>query len=106
MAELIRPQGRIVCIVENAHPVEIGLLKSKSASFSWTFMFTRALFQTPDMGEQGGILDDAAKLFEVGRLQTTLTETLSPINAENMRQAHAQSESGKTIGKLVIAGWR
>jgi zinc-binding alcohol dehydrogenase family protein len=105
MAELIRPQGRIVCIVENAHPVELGLLKSKSASFSWTFMFTRSMFQTPDMGEQGGILDDAAKLFEAGRLQTTLTETLSPINAANMRDAHAQIESGKTIGKLVIAEW-
>jgi len=106
MAELIRPQGRIVCIVENAHPVELGLLKSKSASFSWTFMFTRSMFQTPDMGEQGGILDDAAKLFEAGRLQTTLTETLSPINAANMRDAHAQIESGKTIGKLVIAEWQ
>ena len=105
MAELIRPQGRIVCIVENAHPVELGLLKSKSASFSWTFMFTRSMFQTPDMGEQGGILDDAAKLFEAGRLQTTLAETLSPINAANMRDAHAQIESGKTIGKLVIAEW-
>jgi len=106
MAELIRPQGRIVCIVENAHPVELGLLKSKSASFSWTFMFTRSMFQTPDMGEQGGILDDAAKLFEAGRLQTTLAETLSPINAANMRDAHAQIESGKTIGKLVIAEWQ
>jgi zinc-binding alcohol dehydrogenase family protein len=105
MAELIRPQGHIVCIVENARPIELGLLKSKSASFSWTFMFTRSMFQTPDMGEQGGILDDATELFEAGKLHTTLTETLSPINAENMRKAHAQSESGKTIGKLVIAGW-
>jgi len=105
MAELIRPQGHIVCIVENAKPIELGLLKSKSASFSWTFMFTRSMFQTPDMGEQGWILNEAAKLFEAGKVQTTLTETFSPINAASMRKAHAQSESGKTIGKLVVAGW-
>ena len=31
---------------------------------------------------------------------------LRPINAANLRQAHAQLESGRTIGKLALAGWR
>ncbi len=106
MAELIRPQGHIVAIVENAKPVEIGLLKSKSASFSWEFMFARALYKTPDMAQQGAILNEAAVLFETGKLRTTLTQTLSPINAENLRKAHAISESGKTIGKLALSGWK
>jgi NADPH2:quinone reductase len=47
MAEMIKPQGHIVSIVENSQPVEIGLLKSKSASFHWTFMFTRSMFHRP-----------------------------------------------------------
>ncbi len=105
MAELIKPQGRIVSIVENDHPVEIGLLKSKSASFGWEFMFTRSMFQTPDMAEQGALLNEVAGFVDAGALRTTLTETLTPINAANMRAAHAKSESGRTIGKVAISGW-
>jgi NADPH:quinone reductase len=40
-AEVIRPQGKIVSIIENAAPLELGLLKSKSATFVWEFMFNR-----------------------------------------------------------------
>jgi zinc-binding alcohol dehydrogenase family protein len=105
MAELIKPQGHIVSIVENDRPVEIGLLKSKSASFGWVFMFTRSMFQTSDMAEQGALLNEVAGLLDAGTLRTTLTETLTPINAANMRAAHAKSESGRTIGKVAISGW-
>jgi zinc-binding alcohol dehydrogenase family protein len=106
MAEVIRPLGRIVGIVENSRPVEIGLLKSKSASFSWEFMFARALYQTPDMEKQGEILKEVSALIDAGTLRTTLTETLSPINAANLRKAHAALESGRTIGKIALAGWK
>jgi zinc-binding alcohol dehydrogenase family protein len=105
MAELIRPQGKIVSIVENKNPTDLGLLKSKSATFSWEFMFTRAMFQTPDMDAQGIILDEIATLIDAKKLRTTLTETLTPINAANLRQAHARLESGRNIGKLALAGW-
>ena len=106
MAELIRPQGKIVGIVENKDPIELGLLKSKSATFSWEFMFTRAMYQTPDMDAQGIILDEVATLIDAKKLRTTLTETLTPINAANLRQAHARLESGRSIGKLSLAGWQ
>jgi zinc-binding alcohol dehydrogenase family protein len=106
MAEVIRPEGHIVCIVENDKPVEIGLLKSKSASFSWVFMFTRSMFQTSDMGKQGALLNVVADLVDAGKLRTTHGETLSPINAANLRAAHAKIESGKSIGKITLAGWR
>jgi zinc-binding alcohol dehydrogenase family protein len=106
MAELIRPQGRIVSIVENEKPVEIGLLKSKSASFSWEFMFTRSMFQTDDMGTQGELLGEVAELIDGGKLRTTLTETITPINAANLRTAHAKSESGRNVGKIAVAGWK
>ena len=106
MCELIRPQGKIACIVENKAPLEMNLLKSKSAAFVWEFMFTRAMFQTPDKAAQGELLDEAAVLIDTKKLRTTLSETLSPINATNLREAHARLESGKTIGKLVLAGWQ
>lgn len=105
MTELIRPQGKIVGIVENSGPIELGLLKSKSASFAWEFMFTRAMYRTPDMAAQGHLLDEAAALVDTQKLRTTLTETLTPINAVNLRQAHAKLESGRSIGKLALAGW-
>jgi zinc-binding alcohol dehydrogenase family protein len=105
MAELIKPQGHIVSIVENSNPVEIGLLKSKSASFHWTFMFTRPMFQTPDMEKQGLLLNKVGDLVDAGKIRTTHNETLRPINAANLRSAHAKLESGKAIGKITLAGW-
>jgi zinc-binding alcohol dehydrogenase family protein len=106
MAEAIRPQGKIVSIVENEGPLDLNLLKSKSATFVWEFMFTRSMFRTPDMARQGALLNEVATLIHAGKLRTTLTETLSPINAANLRTAHAKSESGKTIGKISLAGWK
>jgi zinc-binding alcohol dehydrogenase family protein len=105
MAEMIRPQGHIVGIVENAKPVEIGLLKSKSASFHWEFMFTRSMYQTPDMDRQGILLNEVAGLIDVGKLRATHSEALKPINAANLRAVHAKLESGTAIGKITLAGW-
>jgi zinc-binding alcohol dehydrogenase family protein len=105
MAEVIRPQGRIVSIVENEKPLDLNLLKSKSVSFGWEFMFTRSMYQTPDMAEQGVLLNETAALVDGGKVRSTLTETLSPINAENLRAAHASLESGRSIGKLALSGW-
>ncbi|KAF0093138.1 MAG: zinc-binding alcohol dehydrogenase family protein [Puniceicoccaceae bacterium 5H] len=105
MADVIRPLGKIVSIVENSAPVEIGLLKAKSVSFHWEFMFTRAMFRTPDMGEQGKLLDAAADLIEKGQLKRLDRQTYQPINAENLRAAHALLESGRSIGKITLEGW-
>jgi zinc-binding alcohol dehydrogenase family protein len=106
MAELIRPQGKIVGIVENKAPLELGLLKSKSATFAWEFMFTRTMYRTPDMAAQGQLLNEVAALLDAKKLRTTLTETLTPINAANLRQAHERLESGRSIGKLALSNWK
>jgi zinc-binding alcohol dehydrogenase family protein len=106
MAEVIRPQGKIVCIVENQEALDLKLLKGKSVLFAWESMFTRSLYQTPDMSAQGNLLNQVGALIDAKKLRTTLTETLSPINAANLRKAHAQSESGKVIGKIALSGWK
>ena len=40
-----------------------------------------------------------------GQLRHTMTDTLRPIDAANLRAAHARIESGRTIGKIVIENW-
>lgn len=68
-------------------------------------MYTRPMFQTPDMIEQHNLLEDLTQLVDEGLVKTTLTELLEPINAANLRKAHAKIESGKTIGKIVLANF-
>jgi NADPH2:quinone reductase len=106
MAEIILPLGRICSIVETTKPLDLELLKSKSASFAWEFMFTRSMYGTPDMHEQGRILGRVADWLDTGQLKTTLTEELSPISVETLKQAHAKMESGKSIGKTILSGWK
>ncbi len=105
MAELIKAQGKICSIVENTQPVEVGLLKNKSATFVWEMMFTRSTYQTDDMMNQHHILDLISGLIDYGTIKTTVNQVLTPINAANLRAAHAQLESGNTIGKIVLSGW-
>jgi len=107
MAELIAPQGRIGLIVEPRRDVYVGNpLKDKSVSLHWESMFTRSRNHSADMVEQHRILDRVAGLVDAGRLRSTLNELLGPINAANLREAHRRSESGTTVGKLVLAGWQ
>lgn len=105
MVDLIAPQGHICSIVDNTQPLALNKLKAKSASFSWEFMFTRAMFKTDDMIEQHHILNEVARLLDEGILKTTLKEVLTPINAQNLRTAHAKLEQGRMIGKLVLSSW-
>lgn len=103
LAELIKPQGHIASITGSAAPVVLNKLKNKSVSFSWEFMFTRSTYQTDDMIEQYHILNRVAELLDEGVLQPTVTQTLHGLTADTLKQAHAQLESGTTIGKLVIS---
>lgn len=103
--DLIRPQGRIVSIVDNQQPLAQSAMKVKSASLHWELMFTRAMFQTPDMIEQHHLLNRIAGWVDQGLIRTTIAQTLSPINAAGVREAHRQLESGNVIGKIVLKDW-
>ncbi len=103
--ELIRPQGAIVTIDDTNLPMPMDKMKMKAASLHWEFMFARAMFQTPDMIEQHKLLTYVAGEIDAGRIRTTLDTVLSPINAENMRKAHALIETGTAKGKIVLEGY-
>jgi NADPH:quinone reductase len=102
MAELIKPQGHIASITGSAAPVVLNKLKTKSASFSWEFMYTRSMFQTADMIEQHNILNKLADLLDSGVIKSTLNTTLNGLTTENFKEAHRLLESGKIIGKIAI----
>ena len=80
-------------------------MKRKSASLHWEFMFARAMHKTPDMIEQHNLLTYVAAEIDAGRLRTTVSEVLSPINAANMREAHRLVETGRAKGKIVVEGF-
>ncbi|WP_379156409.1 zinc-binding alcohol dehydrogenase family protein [Paenibacillus sp. sgz5001063] len=105
MAEAIAPQGKICSIVETDELLNLTLLKNKSVTFAWELMFTRSTYQTPDMIEQHKLLNEVAHLVDEGVIRTTTSETLTPINAENLRKAHAMLETGRTVGKVVLEGF-
>jgi NADPH2:quinone reductase len=105
IGELIAPQGGMVSIVGNMKPLPMDAVRAKSASLCWELMFTRPRFQTPDMIEQHKLLNQVADWLDAGKLRGTLKETLSPINAANLRKAHQKLESGTMIGKLALKGW-
>ena len=103
-AEVLKPGGRIVAI-DDPDGLPLGLLKPKSIGFSWEFMFTRSLFQTPDQDSQQQILRRIAKLVDAGVIVGTGTQDLGPINAANLRRAHKLLESGSSIGKTTLTGF-
>jgi zinc-binding alcohol dehydrogenase family protein len=105
MVDTVRPQGKVCLIVgvKGGKPVPINPFQAKSVAICWEYMFTRAMFETPDMQAQHAILDRTADLFEDGTLRHTLREVVVPLDAENLREAHARLESGRTIGKVVLS---
>ncbi len=105
MMESILAQGVICSIVGTSQPLNIQPLMNKSATFVWELMFTKSSYQTEDMQSQHDILNRFAQLLEAGTLQGTLTRSLSPINAQNLKIAHATLERGTMIGKFALEGW-
>lgn len=104
IVKLIAPQGHIG-FIDDPKQLDIMLLKSKSISAHWEMMFTRSLFQTPDMQQQGELLNELADMIEQTKIRSTIDQVFGNINAENLRTAHALLKQGTLKGKLVLAGF-
>ena len=105
IAQAIKPQGIICSVVENKQPLAMDVLKKKSASLVWEFMFTRSMYQTEDMAKQGELLNKVSQLINQGKIISTCKDIVRPINATNLRSVHQRIERGKAIGKIVLADW-
>ncbi len=104
LVECLAPQGQLA-LIDDPASLDILKLKRKSLSLHWEFMYTRSLYETPDMQAQHELLDEVARLIDQGTLRTTLGEHYGHINATNLRRAHALLESGKARGKIVLEGF-
>lgn len=102
VCQVIAPQGHICSIVENAHPLNQDVLKSKSAALHWEFMYTRSMYQTDDMARQGEILNEVAKLVDAGKVSSALSDTLHGLSVSTLTAAHKQVLEGHMRGKVVI----
>ena len=104
IAELIAPQGRFG-LIDDPSNFDIMLFKRKAVSIHHELMFTRSIYGTADMAEQGRVLNEMSRLIDEGKIRSTMTKRLGLINAANLKAAHAQLESGATIGKVVLEGF-
>jgi zinc-binding alcohol dehydrogenase family protein len=106
LVELLAPQGALALIDDPAaEAINVLALKRKSLALHWEFMFTRSLYATPDLAEQGRLLAQVAELVDQGMLQTTLHQHLGPICAAALERAHGLLEAGHGTGKLVLEGF-
>lgn len=99
-AELMPVHGQVVSI-DGPQGFDVAPLKQKAQTWHWESMFARPLFQ-PESDAQRRLLDKAARLFDAGVLQSTLTTTLQGINADTIREAHRRVEGSTMVGKLVV----
>jgi len=104
IVEMLAPQGQFA-LIDDPDTLDAMPLKRKSISLHWELMFTRSMFETPDMARQREILDRVAALVDSGTLRTTVGENFGAITAANLRRAHALVESNKARGKIVLAGF-
>ena len=104
IVELIAPQGRFG-LIDDAEVLNAMPLKRKAVSLHWELMFTRSLFGTPDMAEQGKLLEEVAALVDAGRIRSTATEVAGKIDAATLRAVHGQIEGGSARGKIVLEGF-
>jgi len=101
-AKIGRPFSE-VCAIDGHPDLNLQPLMRKSITWHWEWMFTRSVFATDDITTQRDLLDRAAEMFESGDLRTTLTTEISGFTVDNLRKAHELVESGRTIGKVVVA---
>lgn len=102
MSQLIAPQGHICTIVENEKPLSMDQLKLKSAALHFEFMYTRSMYNTPDIARQGEILDATAKLLDEGKVTTSLSQTLHGLSVDTLTAAHKLVLEGHMRGKVVM----
>ena len=102
--DLLVPFGKIA-LIDDPQSLDISKIKMKSLSFHWEFMFARSMFNAQDMIEQSRLLNKVSDLVDQGYVKTTAGKNLGTINAQNLKAAHAELESGKSIGKIVLEGF-
>jgi NADPH2:quinone reductase len=102
--ELIQPFGHVGTIVGINQPIDMNIWKNRSVSFDWEYMFAKTDFNF-QIETQGQILTHIAELADQGVLTSPVTKIYSEgINAQTIKQATAEVETGHMQGKVVVSG--
>jgi NADPH:quinone reductase len=101
IAKLLRPFGHL-SVIDMSPSLNANALMLKSASLHTEIVFSKVLHGY-DVGSQGRTLEAVAALVAEGRIRPIATTRLTGLTPETMRTAHDLLESGRTIGKVVIA---
>lgn len=101
---IVKPFGHVGTIVGIKEPLDVAVWKNLSVSLDWEYMFAKTdhdyMIET-----QGQALKKIAQLADEKKLRTTLNKVYSDgINAENLKKATKDVESGHMLGKVVISG--
>ncbi len=104
IVHLLAPQGKLG-LIDDPLQLDVGMLKQKSISLHWEFMYTRSLYATDDMIKQHQLLAEVADLVDAGTIRSTISEHYGNINASNLKRAHAFIESEQACGKVVLEGF-
>jgi NADPH:quinone reductase len=104
LSRVLAPQGHLG-VIDDPKGFDFSVLRGKSASIHFEFMFSRSSFETPDIARQHEILGTIADLVDAGTLRTTMTKNIGRIDAAHLRRAHALVESGRSLGKIVLEGF-
>jgi zinc-binding alcohol dehydrogenase family protein len=102
--DLLVPFGK-VAMIDDPKSIDVMKMKFKSLSLHIEFMFARSMFNANDIEEQSHLLNTIANLIDQGDIKTTIGKNLGTINAENLKAAHQELESGRSIGKIVLEGF-
>ena len=100
---MMRPRGHIA-LIDDPQGININLGKQKALSIHWEFMFTRPMFNMADIAVQGELLNRVSEMLDSGILHSTMTKRLGALNAATLIEAHKEQETGRVIGKNVMAG--
>jgi NADPH2:quinone reductase len=104
IVEMIAPQGKFG-LIDDPKVLDAVPLKRKCVSIHWEAMFARSVFNTSDIVKQHELLNAVSRMVDSGSIITTMAQELTPINAANLKKAHALIESGRALGKVVLHGW-
>ena len=100
---MMTPRGHIA-LIDDPQGININLGKQKALSIHWEFMFTRPMFNMADIAVQGELLNRVSEMLDSGILHSTMTKRLGALNAATLIEAHKEQETGRVIGKNVMAG--
>jgi zinc-binding alcohol dehydrogenase family protein len=104
IVDILEPQGQLA-LIDDPKALDVLPFKRKSLSVHWESMFTRSTFKTFDLIRQHYLLNKIAALVDSGVIRSTAAEQFGKIDAGNLKRAHALLESGKSRGKIVLAGF-